>query len=450
MPRQRRQFDDAQLARLASARDRVEAGTFASASVARGKANMFLDGNPIVYAGALEKVTGKNGGTSDVRTGDWVCVTDHAMAPICFGFYNETSSYAVRALAQAWESCAENAEDADGIVRARVREAYDARERLGLTSNARTTCYRLINSEGDRLSGLNVDVYGDVVVASSTAAWVEQRREVIVRALGEVLGGGGGANVVWRRDEKMYEAEGMAWSGESVSYYDAATGAAATGTIPSEVIVLENDVKYAVDMAGGHKTGFYVDQRENRLAMREMSRGKKVLDVCCYTGGFAINAALGGASSVTAVDSSDAALTVAARNAELNDVQDKVRFVRADAFDFMQRELDDSAAGTYDVVVLDPPKFAPSKPSLKKALPKYIGLNKRAMALLRPGGILVTCSCSGAVTQERLLPDVVAAAASAAGRRATLLASRGAGPDQPIDPAYSFGEYLTVLTVRVS
>jgi len=449
VPRQRRQFDDAQLARLASARERVEAGTFASASVARGKANMFLDGNPIVYAGALEKVTGANG-AKDVRTGDWVCVTDHAMAPICFGFYNETSSYAVRALAQAWESCAENAEDADGIVRARVREAYDARERLGLTSNARTTCYRLINSEGDRLSGLNVDVYGDVVVASSTAAWVEQRREVIVRALGEVLGGKGGANVVWRRDEKMYEAEGLAWSGESVSYYAAATGAAATENIPSEVIVLENDVKYAVDMAGGHKTGFYVDQRENRLAMREMSRGKKVLDVCCYTGGFAINAALGGASSVTAVDSSDAALTVAARNAELNDVQDKVRFVRADAFDFMQRELDDGAAGTYDVVVLDPPKFAPSKPSLKKALPKYIGLNKRAMALLRPGGILVTCSCSGAVTQERLLPDVVAAAASASGRRATLLASRGAGPDQPIDPAYSFGEYLTVLTVRVS
>ncbi len=428
------------------ARERVETGTFASVSVKRGKANMFLDGNPIVYAGALEKVNGANG-RGDVRTGDWVCVTDHAMKPICFGFYNETSSYAVRALAQAWETRAENAEDADGIVRARVREAYDAREALGLTSNARTTCYRLINSEGDGLSGLNVDVYGDVVAASSTAAWVEQRREVIVRALGEVMGDG--VRVVWRRDEKMYEAEGLEWSGESVSYYHAATGAEATENVPSEVIVLENDVKYAVDMACGHKTGFYVDQRENRLAMREMSRGKKVLDVCCYTGGFALNAALGGASSVTAVDSSDAALTVAARNAELNDVQDKVRFVRADAFDFMQSELDAGAAASYDVIVLDPPKFAPSKPSLKKALPKYIGLNKRAMALLRPGGILVTCSCSGAVTQERLLPGVVAAAAAAAGTRATLLASRGAGPDQPIDPAYAFGEYLTVLTVRV-
>ena len=183
---------------------------------------MFLDGNPIVYAGALDRTRGANG-RGDVRTGDWVCVTDHAMAPICFGFYNETSSYAVRALAQAWETVAENAEDADGIVRARVREAYEARKALGLTSNARTTCYRLINSEGDRLSGLNVDAYGDVVVASSTAAWVEQRREVIVRALGEVMGDG--VRVVWRRDEKMYEAEGLEWSGESVSYYDAATGA---------------------------------------------------------------------------------------------------------------------------------------------------------------------------------------------------------------------------------
>ncbi len=158
-----------------------------------------------------------------------------------------------------------------------------------------------------------------------------------------------GVRVVWRRDEKMYEAEGLEWSGESVSYYDAATGAEATENVPSEVIVLENDVKYAVDMACGHKTGFYVDQRENRLAMREMSRGKKVLDVCCYTGGFALNAALGGASSVTAVDSSDVALTVAARNAELNDVQDKVRFVRADAFDFMQSELG-RVGGAADVV----------------------------------------------------------------------------------------------------
>ena len=180
--------------------------------------------------------------------------------------------------------------------------------------------------------------------------------------------------------------------------------------------MLEDGVQYAIDIAGGHKTGFYVDQRDNRKLMREIARGKRVLDVCCYTGGFALNAALGGASDVVAVDSSESALDMARKNAELNGVQDKVNFVRADAFDFMQAEIDAGRAGSYDVVVLDPPKFAPTKPALKKAIPKYVGLNKRAMTLLRPGGILITCSCSGAVTQERLLPKIVENASRASRR----------------------------------
>ena len=292
-------------------------------------------------------------------------------------------------------------------------------------------------------------MYGGIVVVSSTAAWVEQRRDVILRAFADCLGAN--TKVVWRRDEKMYEAEGTPWEGENlVDYYDAATGAEVGEVVPGEVQVLEDGVQYAIDIAGGHKTGFYVDQRDNRKLMRDIARGKRVLDVCCYTGGFALNAALGGASGVVAVDSSESALDMARKNAELNGVQDKVNFVRADAFDFMQAEIDAGRAGSYDVVVLDPPKFAPTKPALKKAIPKYVGLNKRAMTLLRPGGILITCSCSGAVTQERLLPKIVENASRAAGVSATTLSIRGAGCDQPIDPAYAFGEYLSVVFARVA
>lgn len=434
VPRQRRNFDEAQRAALEANGD--GRGGAARVVVGRGKANMFLDGNPIVYAGAIERIEG------EVKNGDYVCVTDHALSPIALGFYNDTSSYSVRILTQAWEP----RESAEETIERRIREAYEVRKAMGLVGNESTTCYRLLNSEGDRFSGLNADVYGDVVVASSTAAWVEIWRDVILKSIANVLGDK--TEVVWRRDDKMYEAEGMPWDGELVEYYRAATGESA-GAVPGEVLVRENGIEYAVDMAGGHKTGFYVDQRDNRFAIRDLSKGKKVLDVCCYTGGFSLNAALGGAESVTAVDSSEAAITVARRNAELNSVQDKIEFVRADAFDFMQDAIDAGGAGSYDVVVLDPPKFAPNKQALKKALPKYVGLNKRAMTLLRPGGILITCSCSGAVTQERLLTPVVENAARAAGKSATILSIRGASGDQPLDPAYAFGEYLTVLTAVV-
>jgi len=416
-----------------------ESERFRVVVVSRGKANMFLDGNPIVYAGAIEKVIG------NVKTNDFVCVTDHALAPICLGMYNSTSAYAVRVTEMAWEH--EGVMSVGDVVRRRIREAFELRRDLGLTTgdSSSTTCYRLVNSEGDRLSGLNADVYGDVVVCSSTAAWIESERVNVCRGIADVLGAN--TKVVWRRDAKMYEAEGTPVVGDFMSCYDAATGEATA--IPGEVRVFENGVQYAIDIEHGHKTGFYVDQRENRMAIRDLSRGKKVLDVCCYTGGFALNAAVGGATSVVAVDSSDAALRVAARNAELNNVQDKINFVRADAFDFMQEAIDRGESGTYDVVVLDPPKFAPNKQSLTKALPKYVGLNKRAMALLRPGGVLITCSCSGAVTQDDLMPKIIENAARAVGKTATIATKKSAGGDQPIDPCYEFGEYLTVLTARV-
>jgi 23S rRNA G2069 N7-methylase RlmK/C1962 C5-methylase RlmI len=212
-------------------------------------------------------------------------------------------------------------------------------------------------------------------------------------------------------------------------------------------------VKYEVDLTKGHKTGFYVDQRDNRAEVRALGVGKgKVLDVCCYTGGFAINAALGGASAVTGVDSSPLALDIARRNAEVNGVAGSINFVQADAFNYLDDLVaDECSAGTFDMIVLDPPKLAPSVSALDRAVRKYVKMNQAAMRLLRPGGLLVTCSCSGAVTQRDLLPAIVTAASTAAGRRVTMLGKpRGAGADQPLDPAYPEGSYLTVVVCRVA
>uniref|UniRef100_A0A7S0SED3 S-adenosylmethionine-dependent methyltransferase domain-containing protein n=1 Tax=Mantoniella antarctica TaxID=81844 RepID=A0A7S0SED3_9CHLO len=233
--------------------------------------------------------------------------------------------------------------------------------------------------------------------------------------------------------------------------YDAKTGErcpAPTGL----TAVMEGGVKYAVDLERGHKTGFYVDQRDNRAMVRALAAGKnRVMDVCCYTGGFALNAALGGAKKVIGVDSSQPALDIATQNAALNGVSKSCSFVNAEAFRHLDACIEAGQAGTYDMIILDPPKLAPNAAAVPRAVPKYVGMNQRAMKLLRPGGLLVTCSCSGAITQRGLLTEVVSAAAASAGRRVTMLgAPRGAGGDQPLDPFYPEGNYLTVIVCRVA
>jgi 23S rRNA G2069 N7-methylase RlmK/C1962 C5-methylase RlmI len=381
--------------------------------------------------------------------------------------------------------------DVGEVIKRRVRKAFQLRrdvfpdwfEKNDSDNVHTTTTYRLFNAEGDRLSGACCDVYTDrrtnvaYAVLSSSSAWTQKFQKEMIEALGSE------ANVdvvVWRVDEKMLKLETGAaeWVAEkrrgddteeededdddasssaeegeyATKIFDAKTGALTSLPNSEEpLVVVENGVSYEVDLALGHKTGFYVDQRENRLSMRTWAAGKnKVLDVCTYTGGFAINAAMAGASSVVGVDSSQPALDIAKRNAARNGVEANCTFVKAEAFKHLDSLLEEGYAGTYDVIVLDPPKLAPNAKSLTRALPKYVGLNKRAMRLLRPGGLLVTCSCSGAVTQNNLLPDVVLAAAQSAGTSATALgAPRGAGADQPLDPFYPEGNYLTVCVYRI-
>jgi 23S rRNA G2069 N7-methylase RlmK/C1962 C5-methylase RlmI len=475
----------------------------------KGKANLFLDGAPIVYGGAVESIEG------DPEISDPVVVVDHADKVVGWGVYNPHSMYRVRVLQMAWE--VEVAPSPDGkssavkcsigdVIRSRVRTAFELRRNVGgLVGDPHTTTYRLINAEGDRMSGVCVDVYGRenggkvFAVAVASSAWTQKHRDDIVRALGSECQIDA---VVWRVDQKMLALEtGTAsWvkgggsdddanddaeddaeaSSETSSIedldsrtprretlnpkvfdenpeyatriFDCESGIERTTEFDAPLIVAEHGVRYEVDLTLGHKTGFYVDQRENRLAVRNFAKGKgKVLDVCTYTGGFALNAALGGALRVIAVDSSQPALDIAARNAKLNGISDATcSFVKAEAFKHLESLLSDGEAASYDVIILDPPKFAPNAKSVPRAMAKYVGLNRRAMELLKPNGLLVTCSCSGAVTQKALLPEIVVAAAVSAGRTVTLLGpARGAGPDQPLDPGYPEGNYLSVLVYRV-
>uniref|UniRef100_A0A7S0NKQ8 PUA domain-containing protein n=1 Tax=Micromonas pusilla TaxID=38833 RepID=A0A7S0NKQ8_MICPS len=483
--RPRRAFTEDEQRRIAALQALADAGAAPVATLAKGKANLFLDGNPIVYGGAVNTIAN---GKSDAppRTGDPIIVADHEGKALAWGVYNDTSQYVVRILRMAWEcelaphpaSAGKTVAvkcDVEEVIRDKIKVAARMRSDCGVAAgnaNGPTTVYRLVNSEGDGLSGVCVDVYdcggegggGKVAVAAVSAAWAHMRRDAVVKALGECAGID---RVLWRTDARMLELEGIFDASRSkdsrseetddgqsdaAGCYDAETGAE-TSPPAGWVTVAENGVRYEVDLTKGHKTGFYVDQRDNRAEVRALGAGKgRVLDVCCYTGGFAINAALGGAADVTGVDSSPLALDIARRNAEVNGVAARTAFVQSEAFKYLDDLVVDAGnLGTFDMIVLDPPKLAPSVNALDKATRKYVKMNQAAMLLLRPGGILVTCSCSGAVTQRGLLPAIVTAAATAAGRRVTMLGKpRGAGADQPLDPAYPEGSYLTVVVCRVA
>ncbi|XP_024534254.1 uncharacterized protein LOC9642425 isoform X3 [Selaginella moellendorffii] len=282
-----------------------------------------------------------------------------------------------------------------------------------------------------KLSGLVVDVFDKHIVVASSAAWVEKYKTNIEETLKRLVGT---KLLTWRPSVELLKEEGFECVIESEER-------------PEEVHVLENGIAYQVSL-GGQKTGFYVDQRDNRLALRSFCKDKTILDLCCYTGAFALNAAITGASRVIGVDSSKSAIDLADANISLNNIDPQViTFEKADIVQYMKAAL--SKGETWDVVVLDPPKLAPSRKFLEKAAIKYRNLNAMAMQLTKPGGLLMTCSCSGAVAQSQNFLSIIQEAARAAGRKAALLRVSGAGPDHPIDLAYPEGSYLTNCLLRV-
>lgn len=343
------------------------------------------------------------------------------------GIYNRKSEIAVRLLT---EDPAELLDDA--FFDARLDRAISLR-RDSLRLETVTNAYRVVNAEGDGLSGLVVDRYGGFVVAQLYSAGWFRKLRWLLPALSRKLGG---ATVLVKADAATEEREGF-----RLRDFEAER----LGDSRLRTVIREGGLKFHVDLRHGHKTGFFCDQRETRLRVSEMARGLRVLDGCAYTGGFALSAALGGAASVTAVDLDERAVALGRENATLNGLG--VDFHHADIFPFLR---DARAAGSaYDLIVLDPPKFAAGKSEIAAALKRYRDLNRLALSLLEGGGTLITCSCSGSVSPTRFREAVLQGARDA-GARVEVMGMTGPGPDHPVRPEFPEGRYLKVLALAVS
>lgn len=390
-----------------------------------GKAARFLARHPWVYDTAVARLDGSP------TDGDVVELASEKGRFVARGIFNGHSRLMVRLY--SWE---EGEPLDEAFWRGRLQQAIALRRRLGYGDPAGAE--RLVFSEADGLSGLVVDRYGPHLVVQVNALAIERRLPMIVGLLRELVACD---SITLRSDAAISKHEGMGEIGMS----------AALSAPPDLLTIVEHGIHYQVDIAAGHKTGWYLDQRENRLAVARYLRGARVLDLFCYTGGFSLAAAvLGGAREVLGIDSSARAVALAHANAELNCAQLKgaahVRFEQQDCFEALDAQV--AAGERYDAVILDPPKFARSRQRLDEALRAYHRINRLAAELLVPGGILVTCSCSGNVTREDFF-DVLTGVGQKARRTIQVLEQRGAAPDHPVSTACPESEYLKCFICRV-
>lgn len=379
----------------------------------------FFSRHPWVFASAVGQVAGLP------NLGDEVLVRAHEGQFIARGLYNPASNIRVRLY-----SWSESQPLDDAFWQARIAQAIRLRERLFRDDPALAAC-RMVFSESDGLSGVIVDRYGDWLVLQWTSAALAQRQAVFVETLRNLLGCRG----VWLRTERgIREQEGLEVSDGPLD-----------GEWPPETLPIEEGgLRFQVDLRQGQKTGFYFDQRDNRARLGELVQGGRVLDVCCYSGGFALAAARSGAE-VVAVDSSQPALELARRNAEWNGVVDRVSLHCDDAFDFLEAAA--AAGERYDAVVLDPPKLARTRGGMERALKAYVRLNRLGLEVLNSDGLLLTCSCSGHVLREDF-EQVIAQAALASQRTVQILESRGQSADHPVSPHCLESAYLKCLICR--
>jgi 23S rRNA (cytosine1962-C5)-methyltransferase len=382
------------------------------------RARPFYGRHPWVFAGALASVEGSPADGDEV---DLVSSTGNFIAR---GLYNSKSKIRVRLYSWKPDVPLDQA-----FFRERLRAALQLRADLGLMASE-GAC-RLVNSEGDGLSGLTVDRYAGWVVVQLSSLGMGQRKEMIASLLQEALSPQG----VYLRTEKGIGAlEGL----------EAQDGPILGGT-PPPLTIDDSGLRCQVNLAEGQKTGYYLDQRDNRLEAARLARGRRVLDAFCYSGGFALHAAQHGAAECVGIDSSEPALALARANAEANGLT-SCTFVRADVF----RELDARvrAREKFGMVILDPPKFARSKAGVEEALRGYRRLMALGIQLLEPEGLLVMCCCSGRITAE-VLEELLAQVSASAGRDVQLLARRGPSPDHPVAITCPESHYLKCLISRV-
>ena len=336
------------------------------------------------------------------------------------GFYNGHSRIAVRVL----ETHPDIPVDAGWFSR-KIADAVSLRRDV-LKLDAVSDAWRVVHSEGDGLSGLVVDRYGDLIVVEFFAAGMFRHREWIYEALREQFPG---CRFHSFADEHVQKQESFDFHGN---------------TTTEAAVITEYGVKFRADPAGAHKTGFFADQRENREWLSRQCEGRRVLDLCCNTGGFGVYAAARGASEVVGIDIDPAVIEIAKQNAHLNKV--KPRFIQADIFPWLR----DAALNgeQFDVVILDPAKMTRDREQVINALKKYLDMNKLALGVVKPGGLFATFSCTGLVSEEQFL-DMLRRAAFYAGRTVQVLKVAGAGPDHPWLAQVQESRYLKAVFCRV-
>ncbi len=354
-----------------------------------------------------------------VRNGAYVRLVGKDGQALAHGILNRRSEIAFRILAGKDEA------DFGKVIRAKLRDAHDLRTQV-LKLHETTDAARIVHGEADGLSGLVVDRYGGTLVAQIYALGYVANAEVLEAELRRLPGV---KRVLFHGDSRSADLEG----------FDLPPPPPAV----SETVV-ENGVMFAADLSQGHKTGLFLDQRDNRRLVAREAAGRTVLDLCTNAGGFAIHAAKAGAQRVVGVDLDEKAIARANRNAELNRVRPE--FVHADLFDDLRARK--ARNEQFQVVILDPHKLATGKGEVQKALRTYLDMNRLAFETVKPGGILFTFSCSGAV-EERMFLETVAAAADDAGRKARVLAVLGAAPDHPFALDFLEGRYLKGLMIHV-
>jgi len=384
------------------------------------RAKPFFGRHPWVYAGAIASA---DGGPTD---GGVVDVHSHAGNFIARGLYNGRSKILVSPYTWSPDTLLER-----DFFRERLQESIRLRREVLRLGGARSAC-RLVFSEADGLSGLTVDQYDRWLVMQFTSLGMAQRRQMLTDLVIELLGPEG---IYLRTERDIGKLEGL----------EIKDGLMA-GALPEDPVVIdENGLQFLVNIQEGQKTGLFLDQRENRIGVARLARGRSVLDAFCYTGGFALHAARAGATGVEGVDASAAAIALAGKNARLNGL-DSPKFVESDVFAYLERSA--LAGKRYGLIVLDPPKFARARSAVVEALRGYRRLQTLSLRLLEPDGILVTCCCSGLITMA-MLKDLLGRLAAEERRSIQILEQRGQAPDHPVSVACLESNYLKCLICRV-
>lgn len=391
------------------------------AVIKKGEGRYLKKGGLWLYDNEIDEIVG------DISDGDIIEVDDFDGFFMGMGFINRNSKIIIRMLTRRTRI-----DDIDTLIRQRVTDAWEHRKRVVDTSSC-----RIIFAESDYLPGIVIDKFEDILVVESLALGIDLLKDKIIGALKEVLERDGISvrGVFERSESNLRRLEGMKpFKGFIGPEFD------------NEIEIVENGVKYIVDVMDGQKTGFFLDQKYNRQAAGRLCKGAKVLDCFTHTGSFALNAALGGADSVLGLDISQFAVDTATRNAILNGVEDRVTFRCIDVFEELPRLYEEGER--FDVVILDPPAFTKSRDSVKNATKGYKEINLRGMKLLKDKGYLCTCTCSHFMDSALFL-ETVSKAAKDAHKRLRLVESRAQSPDHPIVLGMDESSYLKFLIFQV-